>query len=63
MSEDAKFGFGEELGVDATQVGGWLVDAFTPGGVIKEGIDLYGTSSLTKDIKIIDCLLYPSRWG
>ncbi|MCF8534504.1 MAG: amidohydrolase [Reyranella sp.] len=54
MAEDGKFGFGEELGVDATQVGGWLVDAFTPGGVIKPGVELKGRSALTKDIKIID---------
>lgn len=54
MAEDGKFGFGEELGVDATQVGGWLVDAFTPGGVIKPGVELKGTTELTKDIKIID---------
>ena len=38
MVSDAKFGFGEAVGVDATQVGGWLVDAFKPGGVIKEGV-------------------------
>ena len=52
--DDAKFGFGEAVGIDATQVGGWLVDAFKPGGVIKEGVELNGTSELTKDIKIID---------
>lgn len=54
MSEDPKFGFGEELGVEATQVGGWLVDAFQPGGVIKEGVELKGVSDLTRGIKIVD---------
>ena len=52
--DDGKFGFGEQLGVEATQVGGWLVDAFKPGGVIKPGVELHGSSTLTNDIKIVD---------
>lgn len=64
MSDDAKFGFGEELGVEATQqVGGWLVDAFRPGGVIKPGLDLKGTSALTHGIKIIDVDTHLSEPG
>ena len=54
MAEDGKFGFGEALGVDATQVGGWLVDAFKPGGVIRPGVELTGTTKLTDGIKIVD---------
>lgn len=55
MSDDGeKFSFGAELGVDETQVGGWLVGAFKDGGVIKKAADLKGTSALTKDIKIVD---------
>jgi len=54
MAEEGKFGFGEQLDVEATQVAGWLVDAFLPGGVICPGVELKGTSSLTRDIKIVD---------
>src|SRR5690554_5058565 len=55
MSEDdEKFGFGAELGVDETQVGGWLVGAFKDGGKVVPAANLQGTSALTKDIKIID---------
>jgi predicted TIM-barrel fold metal-dependent hydrolase len=54
MSESGKFGFGEQIGVEATQVAGWLVGAFRPGGTIKPPVDLHGTSELTKGIKIID---------
>ncbi|MFA7554600.1 MAG: amidohydrolase family protein [Spongiibacteraceae bacterium] len=53
MSEDDKFGFGEVVDV-SKESGGWLVAAFEPGGTIKPGIKLNGTSDLTKDIKIID---------
>jgi uncharacterized protein len=52
--DDAKFSFGAELGVDETQVGGWLVGAFADGGVIKPGVELNGTSELTNGIKIVD---------
>ncbi|PHR11802.1 MAG: amidohydrolase [Sphingopyxis sp.] len=55
MSEDSeKFSFGAELGVDETQVGGWLVGAFKDGGKVVPAADLQGTSELTKGIKIID---------
>jgi uncharacterized protein len=55
MAEDAgKFSFSSELGVDETQVGGWLVGAFTDGGTTVPAADLRGTSALTKDIKIVD---------
>ena len=55
MSEDSeKFSFGAEMGVDETQVGGWLVGAFKDGGKVVPAADLQGTSDLTKDIKIID---------
>ena len=52
--DDAKFSFGAELGVDETQVGGWLVGAFTDGGTTVEAAELHGTSDLTKGIKIVD---------
>lgn len=52
--DDGKFSFGAELGVDETQVGGWLVGAFTDGGTRVPAADLQGTSALTKDIKIVD---------
>lgn len=54
MLEDEKFSFGSELGVEETQVGGWLVGAFKDGGTTKKAVDLHGTNDLTKDIKIID---------
>ncbi len=50
--KEAKFGFGEV--VDTSEVGGWLVGAFRPGGTIKPGVDLKGTTELTKGLKIID---------
>ncbi|MDB5714392.1 MAG: amidohydrolase [Sphingomonadales bacterium] len=52
--QEAKFGFSEGLGVDDTQVGGWLVGAFRPGGTIVPACERRGTTELTKDIKIID---------
>src|SRR5690606_7987122 len=50
--KEAQFGFGEV--VDTSEVGGWLVGAFRPGGTIKPGVDLKGTTELTKGLKIID---------
>lgn len=52
--QDSKFGFSEGLGVDDTQVGGWLVGAFRPGGTILPGFESRGTSKLTDGIKIVD---------
>ncbi|MDB5869869.1 MAG: amidohydrolase [Polaromonas sp.] len=58
---ESTFGFGEKL--DLTEVGGWLVNAFRPGGVRKEGLELTGRSELTKDIKIIDVDTHLSEPG
>src|SRR3546814_17262900 len=52
--QETKFGFSEGLGVDETQVGGWLVGAFRPGGTVLPGFETRGTTDITKDIKIID---------
>jgi predicted TIM-barrel fold metal-dependent hydrolase len=50
--QESKFGFGET--VDVSEVGGWLIGAFRPGGTRKPASDVKGTSDLTRGIKIID---------
>ena len=52
--QEQKFGFSEGLGVDETQVGGWLVGAFRPGGKLLPAVEHYGTTELTRDLKIVD---------
>lgn len=63
MADDGKFGFGEKLDLEDTEVAGWLVGAFQPGGTIKPAVDLKGTSELTKDIKIVDVDTHLSEPG
>ena len=64
MADDGKFGFGEKLNLeDDTQVAGWLVSAFKPGGTIKPAVELNGTTELTKDIKIVDVDTHLSEPG
>lgn len=64
MSDDGKFGFGQKLNLeDDTQVAGWLVSAFKPGGTIKPAVEMNGTTELTKDIKIVDVDTHLSEPG
>ena len=59
--QDVKVGFGEKL--DLSDLGGWLVGAFRPGGTKKKGVDLNGTSELTSGLKIIDVDTHLSERG
>ncbi|MDO9487187.1 MAG: hypothetical protein Q7J32_02355 [Sphingomonadaceae bacterium] len=59
--QDVKVGFGEKL--DLSDLGGWLVGAFRPGGTKKKGVELNGTSELTKGLKIIDVDTHLSERG